>query len=330
MLRRIRQWCHDTEDPLCRGVVRGIKEASDLRAGLASVDKEPDTSVLIALGWKVAEIYDCIPAERGDRLEIIVHSRGPDKGSEQFPSASLLGRQKPATAKDVVAALRKSLIRLRAGQYSVVRTLQSKEDFRAYFSLRYSVWKQLDYLPAQKDCADSRWELDYTDRTAHPIGAFSKEGPLVGCARLVRGLGEESSIDVEIITNLIEERNDPKLRANFSYPRTLTHPFDVLESFPGFRDYYRSLVRSRTPTAEVSRVIVQDEYRKHGLGEVLVDSIASLARQKGIQILFLACRKEHQSFYERSGFRKIEDMSCDQFVNVNVPAIAMERRLRMV
>ena len=70
------------------------------------------------------------------------------------------------------------------------------------------------------------------------------------------------------------------------------------------------------------------ENRNQGLGEVIVDSLISLAKNMRIEVLFLACLKEHERFYERCGFRAIEGMQCERFVNVNVPAIAMERRLR--
>lgn len=328
MLRQIRQWCNETADPLCKAIVHRVTEVPDLVSGLEAVQGQPDKIILITFGFEKAEICDRVRADEASQLEIIMHLPRPGEGFIEYPSASFLEVSRFMAARDLIPALRKSIIRLGARQCSLIRPLQSKEDFRAYFSLRYSVWKQLSYIPANKDCADSQWELDYTDRTSHPIGAFSKEGSLIGCARLVRGLGEESFY-VELIKNLIEERNDPKLRANFSYPRTLTHPFDVLESFPRFREYYRSLVRNRTSTAEVGRVIVKPEYRKQGLGEVIVDSLVSVASKMAIKVLFLACRKEHQHFYERSGFRAIEGMVCDRFVNVNVPAIAMERRVRI-
>ena len=101
-----------------------------------------------------------------------------------------------------------------------------------------------------------------------------------------------------------------------------------MASFPTFRHYYRDLVRTRTPKAEVSRVIVAPEHRGKGLGEVMVDSLVSYARVHQIRVLFLACIAEHRRFYERCGFRAIPDMECDEFVNVGVPAIGMQRRLR--
>ncbi len=45
-------------------------------------------------------------------------------------------------------------------------------------------------------------------------------------------------------------------------------------------------------------------------------------------MLLLACLKKNRTFYERSGFRAVEDLECASFVNVSVPAIAMERRFQ--
>lgn len=55
-------------------------------------------------------------------------------------------------------------------------------------------------------------------------------------------------------------------------------------------------------SAEVSRVIVAPEHRGEGLGEVLVDSLLSLARLQRLQVLFLACHMNLQGFYERVAF----------------------------
>jgi predicted GNAT family N-acyltransferase len=328
VLGKIRQWCND--DTLCKAFIDRVNEVPDLSSAIATMQRDRYKNILVTIGFQKAEVYERVRPDEKNQFEIIVHSDRTGQISGKRPSASFFETTPLLAGQDPIPFLRKSIIKLRTRQAAVVvRRLQSKEDFRAYFSLRYDVLKQMSYIPADKDCAVSQWELDYTDRTSHPIGAFSKDGSLIGCARLVRGLGEESFYYVEIIKNLIEERNDPKLRANFGYPRTLTHPFDLLESFPKFREYYHSLVTDKIPNAEVSRVIVKPEHRNYGLGEVIVDSLISVASQIGSKVLFLACRKEHQTFYERSGFRAIEGLYCDQFVNVNVPAIAMECRLRM-
>jgi ribosomal protein S18 acetylase RimI-like enzyme len=311
-------------------MVQHVGEAPDLPAAFEAVRKQPNGSILIAIGFERSEVYAHLNAGEANQLEIIIVLPRPSQWIERIPSSSLLQVSPFVTTQNPIPALRKAIVSLRTRRYASIRPLDSEEDFRAYFSLRYSVWKQLSYMPPEKNCADSQWELDYTDRTSLPIGAFSKEGDLIGCSRLVRGVGEDVPKYVSLIHRLVEEKNDPKLLANFRYPVGLMHPFDVLESFPQFREYYRSLVKNGTPKAEVSRVIVKPECRHQGLGEVLVDSLISLARTKQIEVLFLACRKEHRDFYGRCGFRVIAGMECEHFVNVNVPAMAMERDLRKV
>lgn len=305
-IRKIRQWCRETSDSQCCGVIRRVDETWDLSSALDSIRKRPDESILVTVGLERSQIDRLLKRHDARQLEIVPLS--PEQ--------------------NYVPALRKSILKLRTREYASIRPLESAADFRAYFSLRYQVWKSLNYIPPDKHCPESQWELDYTDRTAFPIGAFSKEGVLIGCARLVRGLGQEVPC-AGLIQALVAEKRDPKLIANLRYPVGLVHPFDVLESFVQFREYYRALVKNNRRKAEASRVIVQPEFRCRGLGEVLVDSLISLAVKKQIDVLFLACRKEHQRFYERCGFRVIKEMECESFVNVNVPSIAMDCQLRV-
>jgi len=104
----------------------------------------------------------------------------------------------------------------------------------------------------------------------------------------------------------------------------------VLATFPKFEDYYQKLVSRHIRKAEVSRIIVRPihegvELRRHGLGEVIVDSLCTTAESKNVQMLFLACQRKHASFYSRCGFSPITGMECEKFGDFPVPAIAMER-----
>jgi GNAT superfamily N-acetyltransferase len=209
----------------------------------------------------------------------------------------------------------------------VVRELQTKADFGKYFSLRYNVWKEMNYLPPSQDCANSQWELNFTDRTSFPVGAFDGAGSLIGCARLVYPLGQRSS-HISVIESCIADRNDLSLAKVFESPRSLTHPFDLLESLEGFDEYFKGLVRRRLRYAEVSRVIVHPAHRSTGLGEVLVDSLVSLAIERQVNVLFLACNEGLQGFYEHCGFQVLPGLHCDRFAGVNAPAIAMFMELQ--
>ena len=124
-----------------------------------------------------------------------------------------------------------------------------------------------------------------------------------------------------------EQKDEPRLQENYEYPDERRQPFDILDSFPGFREYYANLVQQRIKRAETSRIIVEKDHRRQGIGEVIVDSLIDLARGKSIRMLFLACVARHRNFYERCGFSVVPHLACDKFVNVNVPAIAMHREL---
>jgi GNAT superfamily N-acetyltransferase len=231
-----------------------------------------------------------------------------------------------AVVTDVATAIAEHVARVRNLGYTV-REIVSPEDFREYFALRYDVWSSAGYIPRSRDASGARLELDHTDRTAVPIGAFTADGRLAGCARLVHQLGVERPDTVRLIKEMIKKSGDPVLRQNFAYPRVLSHPFDILDAFPGFRDYYQRLVRERRSKAEVSRVIVHPDHRGHRLSQRLVDHLVDIAVGEGVNILFLACRPEIRHVYEASGFRIVPDLSAPRFEDIPIASIVMERRL---
>jgi GNAT superfamily N-acetyltransferase len=155
---------------------------------------------------------------------------------------------------------------------------------------------------------------------------FTPEGTLIACARLVFPLGQDSR-HLRLIHKLVAATGDPKLATNLECPKGLRQLLDLLDSFPGFHEYVKRLIRSNVRVAEVSRVIVAPEHREQGLGEVLVDSLLSLASQRQLQVVFLACHKRLKGFYESSGFYVLPGLECERFAGVNAPAIAMARKL---
>jgi predicted GNAT family N-acyltransferase len=185
----------------------------------------------------------------------------------------------------------------------------------------------MGYLLPENDCPTSRWEAGYSDRTAFPIGLFSEEERLLACARLVRVYGRENEALMPRIRALIDGKNDPCLKRTFNTPPPIPHPFDLLEAFNGFRPYYRKCVRHNVEKAEVSRVVVEPHFRGKFFGEVIVDSLVTVARRKRIAALFLACIDKHERFYKRCGFHKIPDLHCQSFPGVGARAIAMDQDL---
>jgi len=327
VLNKIRQWHLD--NPLGNSSVRHVAGTKKLKEAVLSARQCPEKSILVPLGYRKSDVVDRLNDELLRKLEIIIRlpRLGLKPEIDELPNASLLEDCHIVNVQDPLPALRKSLLRLRFRDRICVRELNSEDDFRQYFSLRYRVWRQKGYLSYDQDCSESQWELNFTDRTAYPAGVFGRDGTLIACARLVFPILGQDSHHLPLIEQLVRATGDPKLAAIIKYPECLTHPFDLLECFQGFRAYFMRLVRRKIRHAEVSRVIVAPEHREQGLGEVLVDSLLSLASQRQLQVLFLACHKQLKGFYESSGFYVLPGLECERFAGVNAPAIAMARKL---
>jgi predicted GNAT family N-acyltransferase len=328
---QIRRW-HSEE--LClslRKVVhQQIVETDRLKAAISLAQEDPQNTVIVTLGFEKDEVLGSLETGGGEeRLEVVSVVPGRE-GSLLRPSASLLER--PVfftTSRKPTSYIRKSVLRLSVRKCVHLREIESDDDLSQYFSLRYRVWKEMGYLLEENDCPVSRWEISYSDHTAFPIGMFSSEEKLLACARLVRVYGHENRILLPKISALIDGKNDCCLRRNFDTP-PFPHPFDLLEAFSGFGRYYRECVRHNIDKAEVSRVIVKPGFRRKFYGEVIVDSLVTLARKRNIAALFLACVERHEHIYRRCGFRKIPGLNCESFPGVGVKAIAMERHLSQV
>jgi ribosomal protein S18 acetylase RimI-like enzyme len=320
VLRRVREWAY-------RGTDTGLTlEASVTRVAPRDVpelgERTHHPALVVAPHRMSGTTQDRVrdtPA-----LPTVRHGRTVDC---DFPCASTVRTEWLVNTRDLLPALRKTVMSLQLRRRCTVRPLLTPSDFEAYFALRYDVWRELDYIPEHRLSERTRWEIDYADRTAFPIGAFADD-QLVGCARLVMEFGKESPC-VTLIQDLLMKGADPTLLRNFQYPRLLTHPFDLLQSFPAFHAYYRRLLVAGVGKAEISRVIVRPSQRRCGLGELLVDMLIAIARAHGIARLFLACAETNAPLYQRSNFNVLPDMRTEHFVNVNAPAIAMERTVRV-
>jgi GNAT superfamily N-acetyltransferase len=316
-LRTVREWV--ATDGYAKDTIREIVYVPTL-TDLASVPMSPAvSSIAVLAGFSLAQAAQARLATPSlARIFLPAAADGAViAGDDPSPIVAVT---------DVRAAIRKHLVRVR-NQVHSVREIASPGDFRDYFSLRYEIWSSSGYIPRSRDAARARLELDYTDRTSIAIGAFTPEGRLAGCARLVHQLGAERPDTVGLIKDIIKESGDPILRQNFAYPPVLSHPFDILDAFPGFRSYYQRLVRERRTKAEVSRVIVRPEHRGHRLAEVLVDHLVAIAVRQQVNVLFLACRPEIRQLYEASGFRIVPDLSAPKFEDIPIASIVMERVL---
>ena len=332
VLTKIRKWNTDEKIRLKKWHFNStIKKRFDLTSALNTAGENIEQSILVPIGYDEWEVRDSLAQQAQEHLEVII--RPPRKGQRnelnEIPSSSLLSGSHLVNVQDTLPALHKACLKRFFQKRVMIKSLNSVGDFEQYFQLRYKVWKEMGYLKPSRDSINTQWELDYTDRTSSPIGAFDANGKMIACARLVFPSGKEN-YHVRLLEAMIAQTGDKILHSNFERRRFLTHPFDVLETFNGFNNYYARIARRGIRVAEVSRVIVDEIYRSFGLGEVLIDSLVSRAQEQGeLDQLFLACQEAHESFYQRCGFNKLEGIESDHFVNMEVQSITMTRSLKI-
>ena len=326
----IRKWCNTVTQPAYKSSVDFVSKEENLGTAFGRYQNSDGSSILVSIGFSDVELRNYLP--QSDVVGgVIIRPPRPSWTAErdEIPSASMIGPEKPVVyVQNTIPAIKKSILRIKTKRNYTVRLLETEDDFKNCFTLRYKVWEKMGYIPKENNSEKTQMELNFPDRTALSIGCFTNGGELVGTARLVFSLGNESRF-VSVISKLVAQLNDPVLTKSFEYPKYMNHPFDVLQSFNGFQSFYANLRQRNISKAEVSRVIVHPEYCQQGLGQVLVDSIKSLAKCNGIALIFLACTENHVAFYKNCGFtlHEGEGMRCDKFVNVDVPAVVMIQNL---
>jgi len=318
-LRTLREWI--ATDARARDMVREVVSVPTLNDLPAAAVPPGAGAIAVLAGFTCAEADAAHRASPWlGRIVVTAAAGGATAAAEGAGPVAVVADA------DVTAAIGKYLVHARNQSYTV-REIATPDELRDYFALRYEVWSAAGYIPRARDASRARLELDYTDRTSVPVGAYTPQGQLAGCARLVHQLGAERPDTVRTIKDIIKRSGDPVLRQNFAYPRVLSHPFDILDAFPGFRDYYQRLVRERRSKAEVSRVIIHPDHRGHRLSERLVDHLVDVATREGVNVVFLACRPEIRHVYEASGFRIVPDLSAPRFEDIPIASIVMERVL---
>lgn len=74
-------------------------------------------------------------------------------------------------------------------------------------------------------------------------------------------------------------------------------------------------------TVKLRQMVVSDNYRKKGLGRMLIDHIENEVRLRGINSIELASRIEAKSFYESLGYTSYGD----EFVEIGLTHIGMQK-----
>jgi predicted GNAT family N-acyltransferase len=325
-LPRLREWmktCGPTLDK--HGAKAPVNPLGSPDNALCWRAELPDERLLVAIGFSRGEIeaHRKFAVSCGEPIIIV------DPGADDVPkpaTASFFNKQTAVTCRDVTPQLRKSIIRSGLRKRVQIRPPSCDAELSGYFSLRYRVWDAMGFLRDEAKYMRTRWEIDFWDRMAVPLCAVTRDGRVIGCARLIGSHGEEQQPYVSNIQRLLNTTNEPALNDLFKFPHCAQHPFDLLLEFPGFRAHFRSLIRARKKVAEVGRVAVDAEYRGQFLSEVLVDTAVSFAEAKRVSYVFLACREELEPLYAKCGFQPVEGLKSDKFFNIRLPSIVMERR----
>ena len=76
-------------------------------------------------------------------------------------------------------------------------------------------------------------------------------------------------------------------------------------------------------TAKLERICVMMEYRKHGLGRVLIDKLEQMSLDQGLTKAKLHAQVQASGFYERLGYAPASDV----FLEDGIPHLLMTKTL---
>lgn len=323
-LTKLREWVREKLDnrlPKPRVIpVSRIAEALRWRKELA------DDRLVVTVGFRREEFDGRKIDLAGSREPVILFERGVEKLNGRA-TASFADYQAIVACSDPIPFVKKSLIRSWWRGQVEIRSPPSPEEWAGYFSLRYRIWEECNFLRDENKRARTKWEIDWKDRTAIPLCAITPKGKVVGCARVLKSHGREELPYVSQITNLLLKIGDDALQNLFRFPNCQKQPFDLLMEFAGFRAHYAELIRNKKEAAEISRVAIDPEYRGRSLTEALVDTAVSLAEARHFATIFLACQERHAGLYSKCGFVPVEGIKSDKYLNIQLPSIIMERPL---
>jgi ribosomal protein S18 acetylase RimI-like enzyme len=332
IIPKVRQLLQGLPQPEWARLVKGVTQIPSssnspfpsLADSLSWLNANPSCRLLIA-GDSVAMDWSSLGAIDTFHGELIVAANirtSPRLIGSVHPS--VLRRGNFSMSFDLIEPIRKAVKRLSVKALGAARIIESSAELDKYLRLRFIVWNANSYMNPNRTPSLYPAEVDFTDRTAIPVGFFRTTGELVGCVRLVKEIGNEETRYVRLIQEIVDRSKDPIIANNFKMPQRLTHPFDILQEFEGFQKYYSDLVKARISVGEVSRVAVLPEFERRGIAEALVDCVVDLAAQQKVKKLILACPESHINLYKRSGFAVLPTIRSDRFLHIAQPSVIME------
>jgi predicted GNAT family N-acyltransferase len=83
------------------------------------------------------------------------------------------------------------------------------------------------------------------------------------------------------------------------------------------------VVRSDSRTAQIGRMAVAKDERKHGIGAMVLEALERMATMRGISELTVNSQLPAEPFYRNRGFARTSDVFLDQ----GVPHVVMKKPL---
>jgi predicted GNAT family N-acyltransferase len=83
------------------------------------------------------------------------------------------------------------------------------------------------------------------------------------------------------------------------------------------------VVRVDSRTAQIGRMAVAKEERKHGIGALVLEALERMASMRGIAELTVNSQIPAETFYAKRGFARVGDVFLDQ----GVPHVVMRKSL---
>lgn len=80
-------------------------------------------------------------------------------------------------------------------------------------------------------------------------------------------------------------------------------------------------------TGEVDAVFVDPAMHGRGIGQALLGALEALAREQGLDLLFLSASLNAVPFYQRAGFRALRERMYPHWSGIAIRSVVMQKRL---
>lgn len=205
----------------------------------------------------------------------------------------------------------------------VLRAVRNKTRFSACLALRHRVYSSLGYLDAAIAASQIQLDFDgYDTRSKHFCVIDKNAGnTVVGTARLVSPStlpqpNENDPTDYEAWCKQFANRERSRVYRDLLRMRSPAS-LPIVASFNHFygldaHQRYQELAYPQF-SCEVSRVVVNPDYRGLGILRMLMAEAIRVASANRKRFLLLECAPFHQAMYEKLGFQAIKDNGVNHY-----------------